>query len=768
MTTSSAEEQRLRDLRLLRRVKDRIDREYAQPLDVEALARGVHMSAGHLSREFKKAYGESPYSYLMTRRIERAMRLLRRGRPERHRRLLRGRLPVAGHLQHPVHRAGRRAAERLQAAGRAERRRACRRAWPSRSPDRSGRSIRKQKRVGRAPPSVLGMDLKIHSAFLPHDDRDAAVAFYCDTLGFELRNDVGYNGMHWLTVGPPDQPDVNLVLFPPGADPGVTDDERRTITEMMAKGTYAMLTLATDDLDALFEKLQASDAEVMQEPTDQHYGVRDCAFRDPSGNMIRIDEVKCTMKTMTCQQLGGACDLQLRGETADERDQGPGQAPPGGGRRRRQRPRAGPEAMKGRWKHPHQGDGLVQGHQAGVRRPARGLSDAAARTTSRRIPDKAGGSRGDAPADSHDLIRVHGARVNNLKDVSVELPKRRLTAFTGVSGSGKSSLVFGTIAAESQRMINETYSAFVQGFMPTLARPEVDLLEGLTTAIIVDQERMGANPRSTVGTATDANAMLRILFSRIGDAARRPADGVLVQRPDPRRERRDEDREGRPAETERRPQGRLPGRHVPALRGHGRDQRLRPHRDLRRDEVARRGRAARPRLQHGRLVRPDLQRRRPRHGQADRQVHRRSSCKKLLYGEPEKIKVEGVNLTYEGVLTKVQKSMLSKDVEAMQPHVRRFVERAVTFTTCPDCDGTRLTQGGAVLEDQGQEHRRRCARCRSATSPAGCAASTSRRWRRCSPGCSTCSTRSPRSGSATSRSTARPARCPAERRSAPR
>jgi uncharacterized glyoxalase superfamily protein PhnB len=135
------------------------------------------------------------------------------------------------------------------------------------------------------------MDIRIHNAFLPHADRDAAVAFYCDMLGFELRNDVGYNGMHWLTVGPPGQPDVNLVLFPPGADPGVTDDERRTIVEMMAKGTYAMLTLATKDLDGVFDKLQAGDAEVMQEPTAQPWGTRDCAFRDPSGNTIRIDEV---------------------------------------------------------------------------------------------------------------------------------------------------------------------------------------------------------------------------------------------------------------------------------------------------------------------------------------------------------------------------------------------------------------------------------------------------------------------------------------------
>jgi uncharacterized glyoxalase superfamily protein PhnB len=135
------------------------------------------------------------------------------------------------------------------------------------------------------------MDLTIHSGFLPHTDRDAAVAFYCDALGFELRNDVGYNGLHWLTVGPPGQPGVNIVLYPPGADPGVTDEERRTITEMMAKGTYAMLTLASKDLDAAFERLQAGDVEIVQEPTDQPYGIRDCAVRDPSGNLLRINQV---------------------------------------------------------------------------------------------------------------------------------------------------------------------------------------------------------------------------------------------------------------------------------------------------------------------------------------------------------------------------------------------------------------------------------------------------------------------------------------------
>jgi len=212
-----------------------------------------------------------------------------------------------------------------------------------------------------------------------------------------------------------------------------------------------------------------------------------------------------------------------------------------------------------------------------------------------------------APADSHDLIRVHGARENNLKDVSIEIPKRRLTVFTGVSGSGKSSLVFGTIAAESQRLINETYSTFVQGFMPSLARPEVDVLDGLTTAIIVDQERMGANPRSTVGTATDAHAMLRILFSRLGQphigspkafsfnvASISGAGAVKLER-------------GGKTIRERRSFS-ITGRHVPALRRTGHGHRYRSHPALRRLQVAQRGRAHDPRLQHGRLVRPNLQR----------------------------------------------------------------------------------------------------------------------------------------------------------------
>ena len=222
--------------------------------------------------------------------------------------------------------------------------------------------------------------------------------------------------------------------------------------------------------------------------------------------------------------------------------------------------------------------------------------------------------------------------MNNLKDVSVEIPKRRLTVFTGVSGSGKSSLVFGTIAAESQRLINETYSAFVQGFMPTLARPEVDVLDGLTTAIIVDQERMGANARSTVGTATDANAMLRILFSRLGQAAHRPADRLLVQRPDAEGERGDDRRQGQGG-ADRGAQRRLPRRHVPALRGHGLGHRLRPVRAVRRQQVAQRGRAHDPRLQHGRLVRPHLPRLRLlRPGQADPQVHQEGAARPALQG----------------------------------------------------------------------------------------------------------------------------------------
>jgi catechol 2,3-dioxygenase-like lactoylglutathione lyase family enzyme len=139
---------------------------------------------------------------------------------------------------------------------------------------------------------VTGMDITINAAFLPHNDPDASLAFYRDTLGFEVRNDVGYGGMHWITVGPAGQPGTSIVLYPPGADPGITDDERRTIAEMMAKGTYGIITLATKDLDGVFARLQASDAEVVQEPTEQPYGIRDCAFRDPAGNLIRINQLR--------------------------------------------------------------------------------------------------------------------------------------------------------------------------------------------------------------------------------------------------------------------------------------------------------------------------------------------------------------------------------------------------------------------------------------------------------------------------------------------
>ena len=290
-------------------------------------------------------------------------------------------------------------------------------------------------------------------------------------------------------------------------------------------------------------------------------------------------------------------------------------------------------------------------------------------------------------ADSHDLIRVHGARVNNLKDLSIEFPKRRLTVFTGISGSDKSSLV-RPIAAESQRPINETYSAFVQGFMPTLARPEVDVLEGLTTAIIVDQERMGADARSTVGTATDANAMLRILFSRLGSRTSARLR-VLLQRAvgpgercDHRRARFQQDRE-----KDLHPRR----RHVPALRGPGLGHRLRPVCAVRRQQVDERGALLIPGYSvdgwFGRIF-----------GgcgffDPDKPIRKftKTELRDLLYKEPTKIKVDGVNLTYEGLIPRIQKSFLSKDRESLQPHVRVFVDRAVTFTTCPECGGTRLS-----------------------------------------------------------------------------
>ncbi|WP_411127017.1 ATP-binding cassette domain-containing protein [Streptomyces sp. x-19] len=294
-------------------------------------------------------------------------------------------------------------------------------------------------------------------------------------------------------------------------------------------------------------------------------------------------------------------------------------------------------------------------------------------------------------ADRHDLIRVHGARENNLKDVDVELPKRRLTVFTGVSGSGKSSLVFDTIAAESQRLINETYGAFVQGFMPTLARPEVDVLDGLTTVITVDQQRMGADPRSTVGTATDANAMLRILFSRLGAPhigppsayafnvpSVRASGAITVERGNKKAVKATFNRtggmcprcEGRGAvsdidltqlydDTASLAEGALT---VPGYTAGGWNYRL----------YAESG-----------LVDPD----KPIRKYTKKELHA------FLHHEPTRMKIAGINMTYEGLLPRIQKSMLAKDKEAMQPHIRAFVERAVTFTTCPDCDGTRLSEG---------------------------------------------------------------------------
>jgi len=296
-------------------------------------------------------------------------------------------------------------------------------------------------------------------------------------------------------------------------------------------------------------------------------------------------------------------------------------------------------------------------------------------------------------ADDHDLIRVHGARENNLRDVSVELPKRRLTAFTGVSGSGKSSLVFDTIAAESQRLINETYSAFVQGFMPTLARPDVDLLEGLTTAIIVDQERMGANIRSTVGTATDANALLRILFSRLGQPHIGPPQAFAFNVPSVTGSGAITiERGAGKGRTEKRTYTLLGGM-CPRCEGTGSvtdidvSQLYDDSKSLAEGPFTIPGYTAdgwyvRVFAESG-LLDPDKPIR----------DYTRKEMEVLLHHEPTKVKIERMNLTYEGLIPKIQKSFLSKDRDAMQPHIREFVDRAVTFITCPDCDGTRLSEG---------------------------------------------------------------------------
>ena len=292
-------------------------------------------------------------------------------------------------------------------------------------------------------------------------------------------------------------------------------------------------------------------------------------------------------------------------------------------------------------------------------------------------------------ADRHDLIRVHGARENNLKDISVELPKRRLTVFTGVSGSGKSSLVFGTIAAESQRLINETYSAFVQGFMPTLARPDVDVLDGLTTAIIVDQQRMGTDPRYTVGTATDANAMLRILFSRLGKPYVGPPQAFSFNVASVSGAGAVTFEKGGKTTKERRSFS-ITGGMCPRCEGRGAVS------DIDLAELYDDGKS----LNDGALTIPGYTpggwgyRLYSESGFYDPGKPIGKFTKKelhdFLYHEPVRMKIGGINQTYEGLVPRLQRSILSKDPEAMQPHIRAFVERAVTFTTCPDCDGTRL------------------------------------------------------------------------------
>ena len=312
------------------------------------------------------------------------------------------------------------------------------------------------------------------------------------------------------------------------------------------------------------------------------------------------------------------------------------------------------------------------------------------------------------PADSHDLIRVVGARENNLKDVSIDIPKRRLTVFTGVSGSGKSSLVFGTVAAESQRLINETYSSFVQGFMPSLARPEVDVLEGLTTAIIVDQERMGANPRSTVGTATDANAMLRILFSRLGDPYVGPPTAYSFNVPTRRAGGVMTTEKGGRVEKKVVKQEVYLGGMCPRCEGTGSVKDIDLAALYDEEKSLAEGALTVPGYSmdgwYGRLF----------EGMGlpmDKPIKQftKKQLDTMLWSEPTKVKVEGVNLTFDGIIPKIQKSMLSKDVESMQPHVRRFVERAVTFQTCPECEGTRLTEAARSSRIHGRSIADLCA-----------------------------------------------------------
>lgn len=369
-------------------------------------------------------------------------------------------------------------------------------------------------------------------------------------------------------------------------------------------------------------------------------------------------------------------------------------------------------------------------------------------------------------ADSHDLIRVHGARENNLKDVSIEIPKRRLTVFTGVSGSGKSSLVFDTIAAESQRLINETYSAFVQGFMPTLGRPEVDVLDGLTTAITVDQQRLGGDPRSTVGTVTDTNAMLRILFSRLGTphigspkafsfnvASISGAGAVTMER-------------GGQTVKERRSFS-IVGGMCPRCEGRGTVN------DIDLTQLYDDSKS----LAEGAMTIPGYKaggwnyRLYSESGffDADKPIRRftKRELQDFLYREPTRMKIAGINMTYEGLVPRIQKSMLAKDRESMQPHIREFVDRAITFMVCPECEGTRLSEGARSSKIKGISIADACAMqisdlaewVRALDEPSVGPLLTA---------LGRPSTRSWRSGSAISPSTGPRARCPAARRSAPR
>src|SRR5688572_29877750 len=310
-------------------------------------------------------------------------------------------------------------------------------------------------------------------------------------------------------------------------------------------------------------------------------------------------------------------------------------------------------------------------------------------------------------ADNHDKIRVQGARENNLKNISVEIPKRRLTVFTGVSGSGKSSLVFSTIAAESQRLINETYSAFVQGFMPTLARPEVDVLEGLTTAIIVDQERMGANSRSTVGTVTDANAMLRVLFSRLGKPHIGSSNAFSFNIPSVRAVGSITVEKGAARKAEKVTFTRTGGM-CPRCEGMGSvtdidlSQLFDDSKSLNEGALTIPGYTAdgwQVRIFAAAGLDPDTPIRK----------FTKKERENFLYSESRKVKFQNINLTYEGLIPRIQKSFLSKDVDALQPHIRAFVQRAVTFTTCPECKGTRLNEPARSSKIKGKNIADACA-----------------------------------------------------------